>query len=101
MTQRLKEPSEAIYRGLQRLDINPHLGKVWGPRGGERGKPTRDGYCRIDIWDGSKQCAVRVMRSHIVWWKHNGSWPKTKLMRRDQDKINDQISNLVPEPEHV
>lgn len=61
-------------------------------RGREIGSPSERGYIRLTITIGSKPKTMK--RSHIVWWKAKGEWPKQELDHENNVRDDDRIDNL-------
>lgn len=40
----------------------------------------------------------RVLAARVVWLLHHGRWPVGKLRRKDLDRSNDRIENLIESP---
>lgn len=86
------KPSDEVLTYIQsNWTILPDEGIVLNSKGQEIGYPSERGYIRLTINLGK----VKILkRSHVIWWKAKGEWPRFELDHEDTNKINDKIGNL-------
>lgn len=93
-----KQPSQEVLARLEMLTIDIVSGRIylplradgWGGR--EIGKPKGNTYATVCIKVNGQRKNLR--RSHIIWWKAKGYWPRMTIDHRDISKHNDRIDNL-------
>ena len=62
--------------------------------GDENTGVARKGYVDIKLQNRREGCAMRMPRSHLVWWKATGKWPTGVIDHINGVKNDDRISNL-------
>jgi hypothetical protein len=93
-----KPPTVGMFERLKTLRVDTINGRVYNWDNRELGTPDMYGRVSITIsnayTDEKPFISRHIYRSHIIWWKAKGYWPRLTIDHKDVDCTNDRIGNL-------
>lgn len=83
-----KHPGPERLRFLETYQIDVVAGTIRNRNGNLIGYKQREGRYKIGV------LGRQLFRSHIIWWKAKGYWPRLTIDHENRIKSDDWIGNL-------